>query len=263
MDSLTLVECQRITSGSACLLRFARVVLRGCFEQVAGTAAQHTGKMLHRTRQHARPPAKAAGVEASAALSRHRCFAVILRFSSLRASTVLESAVEKLGILASLTTDIHNDELSSMLGNPETAVHAKLTDCHTAAAAAFSLCDRVGNVLVYSLAHITRAKPHAAAYPHVRTRMRAHAQTCLKSPGEEISRIIQEQRALEKRYEELIHARRNMKGFSNRIKFQVRAFMTAVYCVLPRIHGIEKIPTNVLAKLHTCNYFSNVSLCRT
>ena len=29
---------------------------------------------------------------------------------------VLENAVEKLGILASLTTDIHNDELSSMLG---------------------------------------------------------------------------------------------------------------------------------------------------
>jgi hypothetical protein len=51
---------------------------------------------------------------------------------------VLESAVEKLGILASLTTDIHNDELSSMLGNPQTAVRAKLTDCHTAAATAFS-----------------------------------------------------------------------------------------------------------------------------
>jgi len=70
-----------------------------------------------------------------------------------RITAVLESAVEKLGILASLTTDIHNDELSSML-------------------------------------------------------------------GEEISRVIQEQRSLEKRYEELVYERRNMKGFSNRVKFQ-------------------------------------------
>uniref|UniRef100_A0A6T8KT63 Uncharacterized protein n=1 Tax=Hemiselmis andersenii TaxID=464988 RepID=A0A6T8KT63_HEMAN len=70
-----------------------------------------------------------------------------------RITATLESAVEKLGILASLTTDFHNEELNSML-------------------------------------------------------------------GEEISRIIQEQRALEQRYEELIHERRNMKGFANRIKFQ-------------------------------------------
>mmetsp|Transcript_5583 Transcript_5583/g.13033 ORF Transcript_5583/g.13033 Transcript_5583/m.13033 type:complete len:391 (-) Transcript_5583:257-1429(-) len=70
-----------------------------------------------------------------------------------RITATLESAVEKLGILASLTTDFHNEELSSML-------------------------------------------------------------------GEEISRIIQEQRTFEKRYEELIRERRNMKGFSNRIKFQ-------------------------------------------
>jgi exonuclease VII large subunit len=38
--------------------------------------------------------------------------------------------------------------------------------------------------------------------------------------GEEISRVIQEQRALEKKYEQLIEERRNMKGLSNRAKFQ-------------------------------------------
>jgi hypothetical protein len=87
---------------------------------------------------------------------------------------------------------------------------------------------RAWNVVAASCTQNTR-ETHAAAHPHVRTRMRAHEQTCLKSTGEEISRIIQEQRALEKRYEELIYARRNMKGFSNRIKFQVRVFMTAFY----------------------------------
>mmetsp|Transcript_46030 Transcript_46030/g.109795 ORF Transcript_46030/g.109795 Transcript_46030/m.109795 type:complete len:389 (+) Transcript_46030:192-1358(+) len=70
-----------------------------------------------------------------------------------RITAVLESGVEKLGILASLTTDLHNEELSNML-------------------------------------------------------------------GEEISRIIQEQRALEQQYEALIQERRNMKGISNRAKFQ-------------------------------------------
>ena len=204
------------------------VVLRGCCGQVAGDAAStNCEDAASKTTAHA-AAGKAAGVEAVAALSRHRRFAVNLRFSSLRASTVLESAVEKLGILASLTTDIHNDELSSMLGNPQTAVHAKLTDCHAPAATAFSLCERLWNVVATSCTQNTR-ETHAAAYPHVRTRMRAHAQTCLRPTGEEISRIIQEQRALEKRYEELIYARRNMKGFSNRIKFQVRVFMTALY----------------------------------
>lgn len=33
-----------------------------------------------------------------------------------RITAALESAVEKLGILASLTTDFHNEELNSMLG---------------------------------------------------------------------------------------------------------------------------------------------------
>ena len=33
-----------------------------------------------------------------------------------RITACLESAVEKLGILASLTTDFHNEELNSMLG---------------------------------------------------------------------------------------------------------------------------------------------------
>jgi hypothetical protein len=33
-----------------------------------------------------------------------------------RITAVLESSVEKLGILASLTTDFHNEELNSMLG---------------------------------------------------------------------------------------------------------------------------------------------------
>ncbi|KAJ1480304.1 hypothetical protein T484DRAFT_1811197 [Baffinella frigidus] len=33
-----------------------------------------------------------------------------------RITAVLESGVEKLGILASLTTDLHNEELSNMLG---------------------------------------------------------------------------------------------------------------------------------------------------
>ena len=33
-----------------------------------------------------------------------------------RITAMLESAVEKLGILASLTTDFHNEELNSMLG---------------------------------------------------------------------------------------------------------------------------------------------------
>ncbi|EKX33684.1 hypothetical protein GUITHDRAFT_90679 [Guillardia theta CCMP2712] len=61
--------------------------------------------------------------------------------------------VEKLGILASLTSDFHNEELGSML-------------------------------------------------------------------GEEISRIMQDQRSLERRYEELIQERRNMKGISNRMKYQ-------------------------------------------
>ena len=103
-----------------------------------------TGKMLYRKRQHTRPPPRppasrpllhCLGIVAQQSTD---ATCVNLRFSSLRASTVLESAVEKLGILASLTTDIHNDELSSMLGNPQTAVRAKLTDCHTAAATAFS-----------------------------------------------------------------------------------------------------------------------------
>ena len=78
------------------------------------------------------------------------------------------------------------------------------------------------------LAHKTRTKH---MQQHI-TRTHAHARTrknMFETSGEEISRIIQEQRALEKRYEELIYARRNMKGFSNRIKFQVRVFITAFY----------------------------------
>jgi hypothetical protein len=117
----------------------------------------------------------------------------------------LESAVEKLGILASITTDFQNDELSSMLGEEISRI---IQEQRTVSYIFF-----LRTVKPYYWAWVFRRiddlNTHAAA-------------TCWTTADLIVPAIISSflRAQLEKRYEELIYQRRNMKGFSNRLKFQ-------------------------------------------
>ena len=89
---------------------------------------------------------------------------------------MLESAVEKLGILASLTTDIHNDELSSMLGNARmvAAMHKAPVDVKQTAGA-----QRRPRLSARESAHLWAGQYTIRAKTH--THLNAHADMCVRA----------------------------------------------------------------------------------